>query len=345
MKQGTQSRCSGTTQRDGMRREMGGSSGWGDTCAPWLIHVDGWPKPPQYCKGISLQLKLINYFFKERKCKKKKKLTFSCFTPDSLRNFGDGAQQSVFKKLHPRPSSTPGDFEACSNLRITDPETWIPGQVRKRRSGGRFHLVNLHIRWVYEMMRETTELWSRKFRLGRPKWEGHEAASRSKWCLQQATPWSCKEKTVSLAGSLGDFSSGVGPDLSRRSCWLISCRGTISGETEGWHVGSHPVTQTLWWKGSWNISTAELPSQAHVWSRLSLGISLSVQRKASPWGFSHCKGQEMTWFWWGLAFLPAFPPSVGSASSIQSEFHELCIPAPFPLHSHALSFPTQCMIF
>ena len=32
-------------------------SGWGDTCVPWLIHVDGWPKPPQYCKGISLQLK------------------------------------------------------------------------------------------------------------------------------------------------------------------------------------------------------------------------------------------------------------------------------------------------
>lgn len=91
---------------------------------------------------------------------------------------------------------------------------WIPGQVSKRRSGSRFHLVNLHIRWVYEMMRETTELWSREFTLGRPKWEGHEAASRSEWCLQQVTPWNCKEETASLAGSLGDFSSGVGPDLS-----------------------------------------------------------------------------------------------------------------------------------
>ena len=24
---------------------------------PWLIHVDVWQKPPQYCKVISLQLK------------------------------------------------------------------------------------------------------------------------------------------------------------------------------------------------------------------------------------------------------------------------------------------------
>ena len=27
---------------------------------PWLIHVNVWQKPPQYCKVISLQLKLIN---------------------------------------------------------------------------------------------------------------------------------------------------------------------------------------------------------------------------------------------------------------------------------------------
>ena len=26
----------------------------------WLIHVDVWQKPPQYCKVIILQLKLIN---------------------------------------------------------------------------------------------------------------------------------------------------------------------------------------------------------------------------------------------------------------------------------------------
>ena len=34
MNQGTQSQCSGTTQRDGVGREVGGGSGWGDTCAP-----------------------------------------------------------------------------------------------------------------------------------------------------------------------------------------------------------------------------------------------------------------------------------------------------------------------
>ena len=36
-----------------------GGSGWG-TQHPWLIHVTVWQKPPQYCKVISLQLKLIN---------------------------------------------------------------------------------------------------------------------------------------------------------------------------------------------------------------------------------------------------------------------------------------------
>ena len=27
---------------------------------PWLIHLDAWQKPPQNCKVIILQLKLIN---------------------------------------------------------------------------------------------------------------------------------------------------------------------------------------------------------------------------------------------------------------------------------------------
>ena len=34
MKQGTQSQCTGTTQRDGMERELGGRFGMGDTCTP-----------------------------------------------------------------------------------------------------------------------------------------------------------------------------------------------------------------------------------------------------------------------------------------------------------------------
>ena len=35
-------------------------SGWGTHVHPWLIHVNVWLKPPQYCKVINLQLKSIN---------------------------------------------------------------------------------------------------------------------------------------------------------------------------------------------------------------------------------------------------------------------------------------------
>ena len=60
MKQGTQSECSGTTQRDGRGREVGGGvQDRGTHVHPWLIHVNVWQKPPQYCKIISLSLKLI----------------------------------------------------------------------------------------------------------------------------------------------------------------------------------------------------------------------------------------------------------------------------------------------
>ena len=37
----------------GGRRE--GGSGWGTHVNPWLIHVNVWQKPLQYCKVISLQ--------------------------------------------------------------------------------------------------------------------------------------------------------------------------------------------------------------------------------------------------------------------------------------------------
>ena len=33
-----------------------GDSGWGTHVNPWLIHVNVWQKPLQYCKVISLQL-------------------------------------------------------------------------------------------------------------------------------------------------------------------------------------------------------------------------------------------------------------------------------------------------
>ena len=34
-----------------------GGSGWGTHVHTWLIHVNAWQKPLQYCKVISLQLK------------------------------------------------------------------------------------------------------------------------------------------------------------------------------------------------------------------------------------------------------------------------------------------------
>ena len=40
-----------------MGKDVGGGSGWGTHVHPWLIHVNVWQKPPQYCKVISLQLK------------------------------------------------------------------------------------------------------------------------------------------------------------------------------------------------------------------------------------------------------------------------------------------------
>ena len=42
----------------GGRRE--GGSGWGKHINPWLIHVNVWQKPLQYCKVTSLQLIKIN---------------------------------------------------------------------------------------------------------------------------------------------------------------------------------------------------------------------------------------------------------------------------------------------
>ena len=41
----------------GWRGRWEGGSGWGIHVTPWLIHVNVWQKPLQYCKLISLQLK------------------------------------------------------------------------------------------------------------------------------------------------------------------------------------------------------------------------------------------------------------------------------------------------
>ena len=55
--------CSGLVHWDdpeGWDGEGGGGgegSGWGTHVHPWLIHVNVWQNPLQYCKVISLQLK------------------------------------------------------------------------------------------------------------------------------------------------------------------------------------------------------------------------------------------------------------------------------------------------
>ena len=55
-----QGSCIGMTRWDGMGREVEEGSGWGTHVDPWLIYVNVWQKPIQYCKVISLQLILIN---------------------------------------------------------------------------------------------------------------------------------------------------------------------------------------------------------------------------------------------------------------------------------------------
>ena len=57
--------CTGKTQRDWVEREVGGGSGRGIHVNPWLIHVNVWQNPLQYCKVISLQLIKINNKKKE----------------------------------------------------------------------------------------------------------------------------------------------------------------------------------------------------------------------------------------------------------------------------------------
>ena len=57
MIQGARGWCTGMTQRDGMGREVRRDSGWGTHVPLWLIHVNAWQRPPQYCKLITLQLK------------------------------------------------------------------------------------------------------------------------------------------------------------------------------------------------------------------------------------------------------------------------------------------------
>ena len=72
--------CTGKTQRDGIEREVGGGIGMETHVNPWLIHVNVWQKPLQYCEVISLQLIKIN-----GKKRKKNKVP-SILLPNSIYN-------------------------------------------------------------------------------------------------------------------------------------------------------------------------------------------------------------------------------------------------------------------
>ena len=60
-----------------------GDSGWRAHVNPWLIHINVWQKPLQYCKVISLQLIWINekkFFLKGKKMKAESEVAQSCPT-------------------------------------------------------------------------------------------------------------------------------------------------------------------------------------------------------------------------------------------------------------------------
>ena len=81
MIQGARGWCTGMTQRDGIRKEVGGGFRMGNTCTPVADSCQCMAKPIQYCKVISLQLNKFLKNFKNmlillQKEKKKKRLSF-----------------------------------------------------------------------------------------------------------------------------------------------------------------------------------------------------------------------------------------------------------------------------
>ena len=63
MNQGTQSQYSGTTWRDRVGREVEeGFRKGGTHVYPWLIHVDVWQKPSQYCNYPPIKINKIIFF-------------------------------------------------------------------------------------------------------------------------------------------------------------------------------------------------------------------------------------------------------------------------------------------
>ena len=81
----------------GWRGKWEGGSGWGTHVNPWLIHVNVWQKPLQYCKVINLQLIKIN-----EKNAKKKKVIFQFVVSHTVKGFGivNKAEVDVFLEIN-----------------------------------------------------------------------------------------------------------------------------------------------------------------------------------------------------------------------------------------------------
>ena len=83
----------------GWRGRWEGGSGWGIHANPWLIHVNVWQNPLQYCKVISLQLIKING--KKKKNKKKKRCWWKKLKvthPDGKINHVLSLEESILSK-------------------------------------------------------------------------------------------------------------------------------------------------------------------------------------------------------------------------------------------------------
>ena len=83
--------CTGKTQRDRVESEVGAGSGCGIHVYPWLIHVNVWQKPLQYCKVISFQL------IKKIKQEKKRWLSASYEWPRYSR--GQHFKEDFFREI------------------------------------------------------------------------------------------------------------------------------------------------------------------------------------------------------------------------------------------------------
>ena len=91
----------------GWRGRWEGGSGWGTHVYPWLIHVNVWQKPLQYCKVISLQL-----IFK----KKKKEIACQCRRYTRY-GFNPWVGKILWRrKWQPSPVFLPGESHGQMNL-------------------------------------------------------------------------------------------------------------------------------------------------------------------------------------------------------------------------------------